>query len=532
MNAVARKRFIDLYMKRISMPMLGVVSAVIGGCLIYGTTQSRLWGKDTSNNPPAKLNVQNTPINREAGAVTSYAPIIKRAAPSVVNIYSTRTLKTRRPPMSPFFNDPMFRQFFGDDDSDSPRGDGHPPRPRKQQGLGSGVIVTTDGYILTANHVVEGADPDGVKVAMASGGKEYQAKVVGTDPSTDVAVLKIAADDLAAITIADSDKLEVGDIVIAIGNPFGVGQTVTMGMVSALGRASLGIIPGGYENFIQTDAPINQGNSGGALIDADGRLVGINTAIFSPSGANAGIGFAVPANLARNVMEQLINSGKVTRGYLGVGLQPEISPELAKEFNLPDTTGAMVTEVMPNTPAAKAGLQSGDVVRSVDDKKISDRDQLRLMVSQMAPGTKITLKVLRSENGKPAAEKTITATLGTLKAEDMAGGGNDKSQPEGKSEMDGLDGVEVADLDASMHRQFNIPSSVNGAIVSNIDPNSNSAEAGIRQGDVIQEIDRQPVKGAEDAVKLSDSAKGDHVVVRVWRQGGSFFITVDNTKRK
>jgi serine protease Do len=514
-------------MKRISMPMLGLVSAVIGGSVLFGTNQFKSWAKEKESNPPAKLNVQETPINREAHLVTSYAPIIKRAAPSVVNIYSTRTLKTRRS-MSPFFNDPMFRQFFGDEDSDNPR---RQAPPRKQQGLGSGVIVSADGYILTANHVVEGSDTDGVKVAFASGGKEYPAKVIGTDPSTDVAVLKISADDLAAITIADSDKLEVGDVVIAIGNPFGVGQTVTMGMVSALGRTSLGIIPGGYENFIQTDAAINQGNSGGALIDAEGRLVGINTAIFSPSGANAGIGFAVPANLARSVMERLINFGKVTRGYLGVGLQPEISDALAKEFNLPDTSGAMVTEVMPNTAAFKAGLQNGDVIRSVDGKKITDRDQLRLMVSQLSPGTKVTLKVLRGDDGKTPVEKTITATLGTLKSEDAVGG-SDKIESDSKSEMDSLDGVEVADLDANARHQFSIPANVNGAVVSNIDPNSNSAEAGVRQGDVIQEINRQPVKSSEDAVKLSENAKGERVLLRVWRQGGGFFITVDNTKKK
>jgi serine protease Do len=311
-----------------------------------------------------------------------------------------------------------------------------------------------------------------------------------------------------------------------------VGQTVTMGMVSALGRTSMGIIPGGYENFIQTDASINQGNSGGALIDAEGRLVGINTAIFSPSGANAGIGFAVPANLARSVMERLVSDGKVTRGYLGVGLQPEISEDLAKEFNLPDTKGAMVTEVMPNTAASKAGLQSGDVIRSVDGKKITDDNQLRLMVSQMAPGTKVALKVLRGDDGKAPAEKSLTATLGTLRPEDAVGASDKTESSSSKSEKDGLDGVEVSDLDANAHRQFNIPSNVDGAMVSDVDPNSNSAEAGVREGDVIQEINRQTVKNAADAVKFSENAKGDRVLLRVWRQGGGFFITVDNTKKK
>jgi serine protease Do len=514
-------------------------SALLGGLAVFAATQLSLMARET--NPPPRFNLKDTPVNRESAGLTSYAPVIKRAAPSVVNIYSTRTVRMRRMPMNPFFNDPMFRQFFGggdDDDNGMDQGGGggggsgrqNRTATRKEQSLGSGIIVSANGYILTANHVVDGADPNGVKVAMASGGKEFTAKIIGTDPQTDVAVLKINANDLPAITIADSDRLEVGDIVLAIGNPFGVGQTVTMGMVSALGRTSLGIIPEGYENFIQTDAAINPGNSGGALVDAEGRLIGINTAIFSRSGGYQGVGFAVPVNLARSVMERLINFGKVTRGFLGVGIQ-SITPELAEQFNLAGQEGALVTEAQPDGPGAKAGIQSGDVIREVNGKKVADSQQLRLMISQMAPGTKVTLKVLRAEgNGKPT-EHTVTATLGSLP--NSRGNTPGRLSPGGDNESpneDALDGVEVNELDANVRRQLNIPSNIRGAIVTNVDPESNSAEAGVRVGDVILEINRQPVRNAQDAVDLSKNVKGKRVLLRVWRNGGSLFLSVDNAK--
>ncbi|HLP77553.1 MAG TPA: Do family serine endopeptidase [Candidatus Paceibacterota bacterium] len=532
--------------KRISKPVLSLASAVVGGVLVFGLLQTKLLGREP-NNPPPKFNIQDAPINRDARGVTSYSPVIKRAAPSVVNIYSTRTVKLRRMPMNPFI-DP-FHQFFGDDGADdqqdqlpapnrrggSRRG-GNGGQTMTQQSLGSGVIVSPEGYILTANHVVEGADPDGVKVSLASGGKEIPAKIVGTDPQTDVAVLKIDGDHLQPITLADSDKIEVGDVVMAIGNPFGVGQTVTMGIVSATGRTSLGIIrqgtQRGYENFIQTDAAINQGNSGGALIDAEGRLIGINTAIFSPSGGNAGIGFAVPVNMARYVMERLITSGKVTRGYLGVNLQPEITSGLAKAFNLPDQKGAMVGDVMPNTPASRAGLKNGDVIRELNGKPITDSDQLRLSVSQMAPGSKVTLLILRSEPGRRPVEKTVNATLGTLPGDRNAKNGEDNSNDQSSSTHDSLDGVEVADIDANTRHQLNIPENVQGALVSNVDPDSNSAQAGLRRGDVILEIDRKPVHNANEAVDASEKATNDVVSLRIWRDGASMYLTVENEKKK
>lgn len=475
------------------------------------------------DNPPAKVKLDESVIDRDARTGNSYAAVIKKASPSVVYIYSTKTLKAPR--FQQFFDDPFLRRFFGDPSDDGGGSGRGRSRSFKQESLGSGVIVTADGYILTNNHVVEGADPDGVEVALANGEKKYTAKVIGTDPQTDIAVLKIDAKDLPVITIADSDKLEVGDVVLAIGNPFNVGQSVTMGIVSALGRGGFNITD--YEDFIQTDAAINPGNSGGALVDAEGRLIGINQSIVSRSGGNAGVGFAVPVNLARSVMERLIQDGKVTRGFLGVMIQ-SLTPELAKSFDLPDTSGALVGGVSPNTPAEEAGIKSGDVITAIDGKKASDSRHLRLMISEKPPGTKIALTVVR--DGKT---RTVSVKLGTLPGDE---GTTSSSISSSNSKFDALDGVEVADLDAQARRQFDIPSHVRGALVSNVDQDSNAYEAGLRSGDVIQEIDRQSVKDADSAVKLSEEAKGDRILLRVWSQeggmSGSRFLSVDNHKKQ
>lgn len=478
--------------------------------------------KKTEKNPPAKLQIDDSPLPGELKARTSMAPVVKKVAPSVVSIFSTMPAPKAR--ANPFFNDPLFRRFFGDMG---------PQMPRREQSLGSGVIVSADGYILTASHVVEGAES--VKVSTPTQ-EEYDAKVVGSDPPTDVAVLRIEAKKpLPVLPIADSEKLEVGDTVLAIGNPFDVGQTVTLGIVSAVGRGGMGI--SGYENFIQTDAAINPGNSGGALVDAAGRLVGINTAILSRTGGFQGVGFAVPTSIARFVMDRLITEGKVTRGYLGVIIQP-LTPSLAKSFNLPDgSSGVLIGEVSPNTPAQKAGLKEGDVIVELDGKKVSDPRTLRLLVAQTPPGTKVNLRVLRGEPGRKPAERTAAVTLGTLPKEGLAGMRGEQAEPGGGSKMDALDGVEVSDLDQRARRQFEIPSNVRGALVVNVEPDSNAAEAGLRPGDIILEIDHKPVRNAEEAVKLSEEAKGDQILLRVWSQagggpGGTRYLTVDNKPRK
>jgi len=495
-------------------------AATVGCALVVAALAWTAMAKETA---PPKVTVSGRAIDRDVKGV-SYAAVVKRVAPSVVNIYSTRTIKTR-PFMHRFFDDPMLRRFFGDNFDPGERRS----QTFKQQGLGSGVIVSEDGYILTNNHVVDDADKDGVEVALADGKARFSARVVASDENTDVAVLKIDAKNLTAITLADSDKLEVGDVVLAIGNPFGVGQSVSMGIISALGRG-LGILgPHGYEDFIQTDAPINPGNSGGALVDTEGRLVGINQSIVSGSGANAGVGFAIPINLARSIMDRLVTEGKITRGYLGVNIQ-SVTPELAKAFNLSDESGALVGEVRPDTPAADAGLENGDVIVEFNGKTVSDFRHLRLMVAQTPPKTKVTLKIIR--DGK---SKTMTATLGTL-PDEMADGSLGGHGEHGDSRMDALDGVEVADLDSRVRRQHDIPPEVRGALVTNVEPDSTAAEAGLRPGDVILEINRQPVRDADEAVRLSEKAKGQRLLLRVWSNagglGGSRYLTVEPAENK
>jgi len=461
-----------------------------------------------------RLNVQTSAVDRNKPKPVSFASVVNKVSPSVVNIYTAKTVR-ENPAMSPLLDDPFFRQFFGVPFENV-------PRERREQALGSGVIISEDGYILTNNHVVDGADE--VKVALADDKTVYDAKVIGTDPQTDVAVIKVDARKLPAIAITDSDLVEVGDTVLAIGNPFGVGQTVTTGIVSAKGRGGMGIVD--YENFIQTDASINPGNSGGALVDVEGRLVGINQSIISRSGGNNGIGFAVPINLARDVMEQIISHGKVTRGYLGVSIQP-VTPDLAKEFKLPENTGALIGDVTPRSPAAEAGLKEGDVIVEFNNKKVTDSRHLRLMAAQTAPGTKVPVKVLR--DGK---EQTFTVKLGELPTESLAKAGGRPDGLRRGTQADALDGVIVENVDARYRRQFNIPNQVQGALVVDVDAASPAAAAGLRPGDIILEINRQRVNSADEAVERSQEIKGDRVLLRVWSGGGSRYLVVDASKRR
>jgi serine protease Do len=487
---------------------------------VVGTQFSPLHAQ--SERTPPKVVVDDTAVQRDGKFTTSFAPIVKKVAPSVVSIFASRTLKEgdasemRR--MHPFFNDPSFREFFGDPGQ-------RPSRRQREEALGSGVIVSEDGYILTSNHVIEGADE--IKVELLDG-KEHTAKVIGTDPATDTAVIKIDATGLAAATLANSDKLEVGDIALAIGNPFGIGQTVTMGIVSATGRGELGIVA--YEDFIQTDASINMGNSGGALVDAQGRLIGINTAILSRTGGNQGVGFAIPVNMGRMVMERLITDGKVTRGYLGVSLQP-LTPDLAERLEIKEQGGALVTEVVEGTPAAEAGMRPGDLVTEFNGKKVADYRQLRLMVSQTKPKTKASFKVLR--DGK---FRTVNVTLAELPSQRAMGG---MMRPGSTPESDvatpeTLEGVEVGEIDAKGRRQFSIPTHVRGALVTNVDPNSNAYEDGLRPGDVILEIERKAVANADEAVELSNNFKGNKVLLRVWSRGSTkyLFVTVGGDEQE
>jgi serine protease Do len=481
-------------MYRISKPVVGLIAVALVGFAVALLFHFTLTAKEPL--PALNINVQSAPISRETKAATSFAPVIKKAAPSVVNIFSTRVVRAQDNP---------FRRFY--DDNLGPRG--RRPRDYRAKGSGSGVIISADGYILTASHVVEGADD--VKVALADGKKEIPAKVIGFDPASDVALLKVDAKNLPAITLADSDKLEVGDMALAIGNPYGVGQTVTMGIISGLRRDGMGINgENGYENFIQTDAAVNPGNSGGALVDAEGRLIGINTAIFSLSGGNQGIGFAVPVNLAREMMERILKDGKVTHGYLGVNMQT-LTPDLAKEFNVPVPDGVLIGDVMPGTPAEKAGIKELDVITEFGGKKITDSRQLRFAVTQTPAQTKVTLKIFRG-----GAAKTLTATLAESADDSQTAKTSNDSRSTNKIAGDALQGMTVTNLTSSLRRQFRVSGRVQGAIITAVDIDCPAADAGLSAGDVIIEINHQPVSTADETIELGHKSTNGRVLLRVW----------------
>lgn len=483
-------------------------AVVLGGSAVAFTERP----KPEAFTPPT---VDEKPIAREVGGHESFAPIVKKVAPGVVKVYSITKARTMSYNGGGPGVDDFFRQFFGDQ-----FGNQFPGRTQRrmqvpaQEGIGSGVIVTKDGYILTNNHVVDGADQ--VKVALQDG-REFTAKVIGRDPKSDIAVIRIDASHLPLVPMADSDKVEVGDVVLAVGNPFGIGQTVTTGIVSATGRAGgLGL---DYEDFIQTDAAINPGNSGGALVDAEGRLIGINTAILSRSGGNQGIGFAIPSNLARNVMDSLVKYGHVTRGYLGVMIQ-DLNPALAKQFDINQTEGALVSDVTPHSPAEKAGFKTGDVILDFNGRKVTDSRHLKLEVAEVHPGETVPVKVLR--DGKThTLDVTVKGLPGT---EQLASNDQPSASDNGT-----LNGVTVGDLDGGARQQLDVPNSLKGVVVTEVDPSSAAAQAGLRPGDVIQEINRKPVQNADQAVKLTENTTDKTTLLRVWRDGGSRFVVVDES---
>jgi serine protease Do len=453
-----------------------------------------------------------TPAQTRQGLVTTFAPIVEKVAPSVVTVFTTQTV-SRGLTAYPFGDDTL-RQFFGGQS---------PQRQGKQtlQGLGSGVIVSPDGYILTANHVV--SDAEEIMIGLGTDLRKYKAKKVGTDPGTDVALLKIDEKNLPAIKFADSEKALAGDIVLAIGDPFGLRQTVTMGIISAVGRGGMGIVD--YENFIQTDAAINMGNSGGALVDTEGRLLGINTAIFSRSGGNQGIGFAIPANLARDVMQSLREKGRVVRGYMGASVQT-LTPELADAMKLKgQPTGALVGEVTPKSPAEKAGIKTGDLITAANGKKISDSRELRLMIGSMAPASKAQLEVNRE-----GQSKTLNVELAEMPPGVSEDGGpeatpEESAQPE-KATVFG--GVAVADITDDVRTALNLAKEIHGAVIADIDADSPAAKAGLREGDVIQEVNKQSVRNAKDLVAISKKLKpNEKILIRVWSQGRSGFVALE-----
>jgi len=454
-----------------------------------------------ANNAFAKEKaISQESIKTLSGLSQALAEVADAVRPAVANISTTSIVTTEENPFGDFFNDPFFRHFFGDQPGPSQK------RKFKSSSLGSGVIVAENGYILTNNHVVQGAEE--IKVILYDK-REFKGKVVGTDPRTDLAVVKIDAKNLPTLSFGDSGKLKTGDIVLAIGNPFGLNQTITMGIVSAVGRSNIGLAD--FEDFIQTDAAINPGNSGGALVNGSGQLVGINTAIFSTSGGYMGIGFAIPSDMAKSVMDSIIKYGKVIRGWLGVSIQ-NLTPDLAKSLGIKETEGALIAGVESGSPADKAGLKRGDLVTEMNGKKITDVTALRNTVSASAPGTKVDFKVIR--NGK---EMTIAATLGEYKEKQIVK----------KTEYDNaLKGVTVQELTPSLRDKLNLPEGMAGVVVADIGADS-PTQGLLRPNDVIEEVDRKPIRSVQEYEEtVSKIGKNDTVLLLIYRDGGSAYLTI------
>jgi serine protease Do len=480
-----------------------VLAALVGGAVLSIGLRNWTTGQSVLGAPKLAVTVAHDTNPVLLGSLANgFGSVLKPALPAVVNIHSSKVVKQKGGENSPFGNDPFFRQFFGDQ-----FGQQQQPHPEREQSLGSGVIVTSDGTIVTNNHVIDGATD--IKVYMKDN-REFQAKLIGTDPKSDVAILKINATDLPTLPLGDSSKMQVGDIVLAIGEPFGLQSTATMGIVSATGRGGLGIE--NYENFIQTDASINPGNSGGALIDLHGSLIGINTAILSGSGGNQGVGFAIPINDVRNVMDQIVQHGKVIRGYLGVHIQ-DVSPELAQQFGLHQGGGVLIGDVSSDAPAAKAGIKKGDVVLAVNGQMVDAANQLQIQISQMPPGTAVKLKIWR--DGKA---QDLTVDLGELPET------AEKAGPD-QTSTGGLEGVEVQELTSDLSQQLNLPSGTHGVVITSVDPSSAAAAAGLDRGMVIQEVNHKPVNNLQQYKQALAGAANQPVLLLV-NEGGVTRYTV------
>ena len=419
--------------------------------------------------------------------------VSERVNPAVVNISTSKTVKTPRLP----FDDPLFRKFFGEG------------RTQKQKvfSLGSGVIATPDGYIVTCNHVIEGAEDIVVRL---NDSREFKGKIVGLDSRTDIAIIKITAENLPTVAWGDSDKLRTGAVVIAIGNPYGLNQTVTMGIVSATGRAGMGLVD--YEDFIQTDASINPGNSGGALINSRGELIGINDAIFSTSGGNQGIGFAIPSSMAKNVMDSIISQGKVVRGYLGVQVQP-LTADLAKQFGMKHDKGILVVDVTEGGPADKGGIKRGDIIVGFDNKDLDNPFQLKNLVASSKPGKIVEIKIFR--DGNPLILPVVITELPT---ETVAAPLTESNNA--------LKGVTVQDLNADILQQMGITREIQGVVVMNVDEESRALGV-LKRGDIVMEINKKPV-GSLTSFKEATSkiSLKDDVLMLVMRGGFVQYITL------
>jgi len=427
----------------------------------------------------------------------SFRDAAKHATPAVVSILSSKTVR-----LSPRNSDPFWGDLFGNDFD--------PPRQYRQRGLGSGVIVTSDGYVLTNEHVISGATD--VRI-MLPDRREFKAKVVGSDPKTDLALLKIDGKNLPSLPLSDSSKMEVGDIVLAIGNPFGVGQSVTMGIVSATARSGV-VDPEKYEDFIQTDAAINPGNSGGALVNTKGDLIAINTAIISRSGGNQGIGFAIPVNVASHVMSHIQKSGRVVRGWLGVSIQP-VDAATAKAFGLKEPAGALISGVTPGSPAEKAGLERGDIILEFNGQRLPDASELRMKVGMADPDSSATLKVLRNR-----AERMFTVKLGELREQEQ------RAQKETDIQT-AMNGIQVSELNPRVLRELGLPATTNGVLVDDVEEGTPSADAGLRRNDVILEVNRQRITSVDTFRAALRNRSREPVVLFVNRAGHTLYVVIE-----
>lgn len=443
-----------------------------------------------------------TPVP-DAAPQNSYADLVSRVAPAVVTIRADKRVSTPR--QFPFFDD-----LFGN------RGQ-QQPQESLQRALGSGVIVSADGYVLTNHHVIDGAQD--IKVDL-NDGRTLEAKLIGTDPPSDIALLKVEATGLPILIPGDSDKVRVGDVALAIGNPFGVGQTVTMGIISAKGRSGPGLGSGTFEDFLQTDAPINQGNSGGALVNTVGELIGINSQILpGQGGGNIGIGFAIPSNMARSVMEQLVKNGKVRRGQLGITVS-RVTSDVAASLGMSEAKGVIINSVQPGSAAERAGLRRGDIITALNDAPVSETNAFRNRVASNAPGSQVTLTILRDNR-----EQKITATLGEYNPATARSENQNESGPNSGSGGGKL-GIGVEPLTSELAQQLNLAPGTQGVLITSVDPAGPAGVANIQRGDVIQEVNREPVRSVEELRAAIDKSGDKPVLLLINRRGETAYIPV------